>query len=69
MTHQPKDEMLFARVSSQVKTRFAKVAARLDLTASELVRELVVGFIEGRVTIIPPETKKESLYNVPRSQD
>lgn len=66
---QPKTEMLHARVSSQVKTRFEEVAARLDLSASELVRELVTGYIEGRVSIIPPETKKESLYNVPRNQD
>ena len=64
---QPKSEMLFVRVSPEAKMRFTERAARFDMTASELVRELVTGFIEGRVTIVPPENK-ESLYE-PRKQD
>lgn len=68
MTHEPKSEMLHARISPDAKTRFAECAARAGLTTGELMRELVTGFVEGRVTIVPPETQKESIY-VPRNPD
>lgn len=65
----PKSEALYARVTPETKQRFAEVAARFGLTPSDVLRELVVGFIEGRVTVMPPEDVKESIYHVPRSED
>lgn len=64
----PKTETLIARISPEIKLKLAELAARLDLTSSDVVRELVTGFCEGRVTISPPPDKKESLYNA-RNQD
>lgn len=58
----PKSEAIYVRVTPETKKRFAEVAARFG-TPSEVLRELVVGFIEDRVTIVPPQDKKESLYN------
>lgn len=64
----PKSKALYARVTDETKQRFAEAAARFDLTPSDVLRELVIGFIEGRVTVMPPTDKKESLY-VPRSEN
>lgn len=63
----PKTDALYVRVAPETKKRFAEVAARFG-TPSEVLRELVIGFIEGRVTVMPPEDQKESLY-VPRSEN
>lgn len=63
MSKHPKTEMVSARVSPEAKTKLAELAAEMDLTASDVVRELVMGFCEGRVTIIPPKQAKEKLYN------
>ena len=65
----PKSQALYARVTVETKMRFAEVAARFDLSPSDVLRELVIGFIEGRVTVTPPTSKKESLYNVHRAED
>lgn len=63
---QPKDAALYVRVTPETKQAFHDEAAKFEpLSASDVLRELVVGFIEGRVSIIPPSDKKESLY-VPR---
>lgn len=69
MTKRAKTESLNTRVSPEAKAKFYKLAAELDLQPSELVRELVNGFTEGRVTIIPPKQEKEALYNVHRIED
>lgn len=60
----PKTDTIHIRVSPETKNQFHDKCIRLGGT-SEVLRELVIGFIEGRVTITPPPDK-ESLYNVPR---
>lgn len=67
MSRHPKTEMASARISPEAKTKLTELAAQMDLTASDVVRELVIGFIEGRVTITPPNPK-EGLYNA-RTED
>lgn len=65
----PKSEAIYVRVTPETKQRFIEKAEQFDpLSASDVLRELVIGFIEDRVSIIPPTDKKESLY-VPRIQD
>lgn len=66
----PKSDALYVRVTPETKAAFSAKAEQYgpDLSASDVLRELVIGFIEDRVTIIPPHDKKESLY-VPRIQD
>lgn len=61
----PKTDTLQIRVSPDTKQKFMEAAKHYEMQASELLRELVVGLIEGRVTITLP-THKESLYNVNR---
>jgi hypothetical protein len=58
----PKSEAIYVRVTPEAKKQFHDKAARFG-TPSEVLRELVLGFIEDRVTIVPPADKKESLYN------
>jgi antitoxin component of RelBE/YafQ-DinJ toxin-antitoxin module len=60
----PKTEPLYVRVTPAVKRALAEKAARMKMTPSDVVRELVTGLIEGRVTVSPPPDK-ESLYDVP----
>lgn len=68
----PKDtktDAIYVRVTPETKQAFAKKAELFaPLSLSDVLRELVVGFIEDRVTIIPPPDKKE-LFNVPRIED
>jgi hypothetical protein len=68
MSKHAKSEQVSARVSPEAKIELVKLAAALDLTASELVRELVTGYVDGRVTIIPPKQPMEKLYNA-RTED
>ena len=67
-TRKPKSDALYLRVTPETKMRFAQEAARFG-TPSDVLRELVIGFIEGRVIIEPPTQNKESLYNVTRNAD
>ena len=67
MSKHPKSEMVSARVTPEAKIKLVELAAQMDLGASDIVRELVMGFIEGRVTLAPPQ--KEGLYNVTRTED
>lgn len=57
---EPKDCAIYIRVTKATKQKFEEMAARFG-TPSEVLRELIEGFIEGRVTIAPPQDK-ESLY-------
>lgn len=54
------DITIAARVSPKVKKQFTN-KCKSHGTTSTVLRELIVGFIEDRVTITPPEGK-ESLY-------
>lgn len=62
-----KPEVLFTRVSVEAKQQFMEKASRFGLP-SEVLRELVMAFVEDRLTIEPPPDAKESLYNA-RNQD
>jgi len=64
---QPKSVHLTTRVSPRVRTKFI-VKANEYGPHTEVLRELVEAFIEDRMTIQPPVTRKEKLY-VTRSQD
>ena len=64
---EPKSYALYVRVTPDVKRKFMEAAARYG-TPSEVLRELVLALIDGRVTVSPPETVKESLYNVTRNE-
>ena len=59
----PKSKKIFFCVTPEDHHQLHELAFKMKMTASELVRELVVGLIEGRVTVTPPKDK-ESLYNV-----
>ena len=53
-----KSEMLFTRVTPEVKRLFVEKAEPFG-GASDLIRELVMALIEGRVTVSPPAHMKE----------
>ena len=64
-----KSDALYVRITPEDKEAFNQKAQEFEpLTPSDVLRELVIGFIEDRLTIIPPKDKKE-LYNVPRIED
>jgi len=50
------------RVAPSLRQAFIRKAGRFGGT-SEVLRELVAAFVENRLTIQPPETKKDSLYD------
>jgi len=52
------------RVSGKLRTQFHKKAERHG-TPSEVLREIVLAFVEDRLVIQPPAKPKESLYHVP----
>lgn len=52
-----KTEMLFMRVSPELKAQFMDLATELDLSASDALRELVKGFVAGTITITPRRTQ------------
>lgn len=57
MSRQNKTEQLIVRMSPKVKRAFTEQADQLELTPSEAIRALVACFLEGRVTIIPPDNR------------
>lgn len=65
---QPRSEALYLRVTPDTKQRFVEKASRYG-TPSDVLRELIMAFVEGRVTLHPPTDRKESLYNEPGKQD
>lgn len=66
MSKPAKTALIFARVDESVKRRLGKAASKLDLTASDIVRELVCAYLDGRATIIPPDDHKEKSIYAPR---
>ena len=60
----PKSEALFVRVDPDTKRQFVQAAERLGWQPSDVLRELAMAFIEGRVTITAPPRVKE-FYDVP----
>lgn len=57
----PKTEMIFARVSAELKVEFLELADKLDLTASDTLRELIKGFVDGSITI----TERRARHHYP----
>lgn len=51
-----------ARISTELRTTFFEKAQEFG-GGSEVLRELVVAFVEDRITIIPSEAKK-NLYKL-----
>ena len=60
---EPKSAAVYLRVTPDVKRELFRVASRYG-EPSDVIREILVAFIEGRVTVSPPSNPKESLYNV-----
>ena len=60
MTH---DFYLTARMSRELVTRF-RAKAKPYGRATDVLRELVQAFVDGRLVIKPPVTSKGSLYHV-----
>ena len=50
-----KNELIWVRVSSDAKSAFIAKAERNGRTASDVLRELTLAWIDGRVTIAPHE--------------
>lgn len=64
----PKTKTFYLRVTEVEKRDFDTAASKYG-KPTEILRELIVGFTEGRVIIHPPATpRKESLY-VPRIEN
>lgn len=58
----PRYSNLGVRLTSATKSAFRKKSVNFGGT-STVLRELIEGFVEGRVTIKAPKSKKESLYH------
>lgn len=56
-----RDVMVFARVDSDLRDKFRQKAEARAMTMSIVFRELVLAFVEDRVTIYAPEGK-ENFY-------
>jgi hypothetical protein len=69
MPHQrtPKAVTFHLRMTPEAKQTLMDVATQYG-EPSDVLREVLLAFVEGRLTIVPPTNKKASLY-VPRNQD
>jgi len=59
-----KTDVLYVRVTPEFKQQFIEAAARFEMAPADVVRELAQAFVEGRVTVKPPQKMKE-FYDVP----
>lgn len=50
------------RISKDERSSFVKLAKKLNMDQSEVLRELIQAFIQNRVTITPP-TEIKGLHN------
>jgi len=67
MNPKTKSAYVSVRLPDRTRTKFHAKAKKFG-TPSEVLRELIDAFVEDRVIIQPPVTRKESLY-VTRTQD
>jgi hypothetical protein len=67
MTPKPKSAFLTVRVPANMHMKFHIKAQRYG-QPSAVLREIIEAFLDDRLTIVPPVTRKESLY-VTRTQD
>lgn len=59
----PKSAFLTVRVTAKTHTEFHKKAVEMDVTPSELHREIVEAVVEDRFTITQPtQMKLEKMY-------
>ena len=65
---EPKTSVIYLRVTAKMNRDFKEAAARYGYP-SDVLRELIRGFIEGRVTVTPPIPEKENLFYVTRNED
>lgn len=61
MSLKPKSKFLVVRVTHDEHKKFHSKAQRYE-KPSVVLREIVQAFIDDRLTIQPPVTRKESLY-------
>jgi predicted DNA-binding protein len=67
MTPKPKSAFLTVRVPANMHMKFHIKAQRYG-QPSAVLREIIEAFLDDRLSITPPVTRKESLY-VTRTQD
>ncbi len=58
-----KSKFLVVRVTDKTRTKFHTKAQKFG-QPSDVLREIIEAFIEDRLVIQPPVTRKESLYHV-----
>jgi hypothetical protein len=58
----PRSVFLTVRVEKETRNQFRDKAERFG-TPSEVLRELVDAFIENRIKIQPPVTRKDGLFS------
>lgn len=61
LTPKPKSAYLHVRVTPQVRSKFHAKAIKYS-NPSDVLRELVEAFVEDRLIIQAPVTRKESMY-------
>lgn len=62
-----KDGVLYVRICSVERNTFTKRCKDIDRADSDVVREIITAFNEGRLKIIPTDGQKtlnKELYNV-----
>ena len=57
------DVMIATRVPRSISTAFGECADKHNMSVSALMRELVMGFVENRVSITPPKHLAD-LYSI-----
>jgi hypothetical protein len=53
---------LGTRVTKTIRSDFVKMSKKINMDQSEVLRELILAFVENRITIIPP-TEIKGLHN------
>lgn len=67
MNPKSRSAFLTVRVTGSMHSKFHSKALRYG-KPSDVLREIIEAFLDDRLTITPPVTRKESLY-VTRTQD
>lgn len=60
-TPRPKSAYLTVRVTAQMRSKFHAKAQKYGVP-SDVLREFIEAFLDDRLVIRPPVTRKESLY-------
>lgn len=50
------------RITKQMRTAFVKKAKACDSGPSEVMRDLIIAFVEDRLTITPPAPTLKGIY-------